>query len=152
MSREDAEPDPGRNREPLDMAPVLPQEIVENIQQITSQALSFAHNLGRRPLGAQVVVHRPQTGHVMFFRREAPVDAETQSMSGQAALIVDERQDQTGVPDASLNGEQDRTLASILGLEADALQALLNVPEFSVHEWQRMRQAQRDRSARGRGR
>lgn len=139
MSREEAEPDPTRNHDPPDV--VLPQEFAEALQEITSQALSFATGMyGRRPRGAQVVVHRPETGHVMFFRHEAPADADSGSTPDQAALVLDERGDQAGGPGGRLTDEQARTFASILGVEADALQALLNVPEISVHEWRRMRE------------
>ena len=143
MSREEAEPDPTRNHDPPSIDEVLPQEFAEALQNITHQALSFAtRSYGRRPRGAQVVVHRPDTGHVMFFRHEPPVDADAESTSGQAALVVDETADQAG---GRLTAEQARTFASILGVEADALQALLNVPEVSVHEWRRMREAHRGR-------
>lgn len=149
MSREEAEPDPTRNHDPPSIDEVLPQEFAEALQNITQQALSFATQAyGRRPRGAQVVVHRPDTGHVMFFRHEPPVDADAESTSGQAALVVDETADQAG---GRLTAEQARTFASILGVEADALQALLNVPEVSVHEWRRMRESYRGRRGRGGG-
>lgn len=141
MSREEAEPDPNRNHEPPDTSVVLPEEFTQALQEITSQALSFAAGrYGRRPRGAQVVLHRPDTGHVMFFRHEPPVDADAESTPGQAALVVDEQGDQAGGPAGRLTDEQARTFASILGVEAEALQALLNVPEVSVHEWRRMRE------------
>lgn len=150
MSRQAAEPDPNRNHDPADANPVdfgLPQEFASAMQQIATDALSFATGVygrqGRRGRAevSRVVVHRPDTGHVMFFRREAPIDAGGSEQS--ALLVVDEVQ--AGGPAGVMTDAQARTFAGILGVDAEALLALLNVPEVSIHEWTRAREMRRGR-------
>lgn len=153
MSREQAQPDPDRNRDPHDPPDVLlPEQFDPMMAEIANGVLSFAAGLYGRPgrlaltQVSRGVVHRPNTGHILFFRNETAVDA------GDAvgpALVVDETQ--ADGPAGRMSDDQARTFASILGVDADALQALLSVPEVSIHEWQRMRENQRGRSARRRG-
>ena len=156
MTIEQAQPDPDRNRDPHDPPDVLlPEQFDPMIaQEIANGVLSFAAGLygdlgrrtGRFTQVSRRAVLRPNTGHIIFFHNQAPVDA------GDAvgpALVVDETQ--ADGPAGRMSDEQARTFASILGVDADALQALLSVPEVSIHEWQRMRENQRGRSARRRG-
>ena len=142
MSREQSEPDPNRNHDAHDVEILLPQEFADAMRQISNQALRFVagetHD-GRRTRAAQVVVHRPGTGHVMFFQHDPPVDAEGLPLLDQSTLVFDESQAQAGGPAGVLNDDQARTFASILGLESAALQALLSIPEISIHQWQVMR-------------
>ena len=144
MSREQSEPHPNRNHDAPDVEILLPQEFADAMRQISNQALRFVaggyetHD-GRRTRAAQVVFHRPDTGHVMFFQHDPPVDAEGLPLLDQSTLVFDESQAQAGGPAGVLNDDQARTFASILGLESVALQALLRIPEISVHEWQLMR-------------
>ena len=155
MSREQAQPDPDRNRDPHDPPDVLLPEQFDPMAEIANGVLSFAAGL-YGPLGRQGrlaliqvsrgVVHRPNTGHILFFRNETAVDAVD---AVGPPLVVDEAQ--ANGPAGRISDQQARTFASILGVDADALQALLSVPEVSIHEWQRMRENQRGRSARRRG-
>jgi hypothetical protein len=155
MSREQAQPDPDRNRDPHDPPDVLlPEQFDPMMQEIANGVLSFAAglygDLGRRTGRFTQVsgraVFRPNTGHIIFFQNQAPVDAVGHE---QPPLVVDETQ--ADGPAGRMSDDQARTFASILGVDADALQALLSVPEVSIHEWQRMRENQRGRSARRRG-
>lgn len=153
MSREQAQPDPDRNRDPHDVDVLLPEQF-DPMMEIANGVLSFAAglygDLGRRTgrftqVSGRAVL-RPNTGHIIFFQNQAPVDAVD---AVGPPLVVDEAQ--ANGPAGRISDQQARTFASILGVDADALQALLSVPEVSIHEWQRMRENQRGRSARRRG-
>ena len=156
MSKEDAEPSPERNHDPPEVELLLPVEFSQAMNEISNQALSFiAGSYGSR--AGRRAVSRPRTGHVLFFRREAPTDvngAELVFNEGEAEAGAGEAEASeasTGVfTAASLNQDQQRTFSDILGIDNDALRALLNIPESSIHDWIVMREqhATRDRRQR----
>lgn len=155
MTKEDAEPSPERNHDPPEVELLFPVEFSQAMNEISNQALSFiAGSYGRR--AGRRAVSRPQTGHVLFFRRESPTDV------NGAELVFDEAGDtgDTGEAEASeastgvftatsLNQEQQRTFSDIL-VNNDALRALLNIPEVNIHDWISMREQHTTRERRRR--
>lgn len=146
MTVSECEPSPNRNRESEDIilppSTLLPQEFTESLHELASGAISFASgfygNRSRSRASTYIRVAtrvnrappRPDTGHVMFFRIEEPDQTDQTDLSNPVASA------------GRLSESQASTFADILGIQSEALQALLNVPEISIHDWLRMRETQ----------
>ena len=152
LTAEQAEPPPGRNQAEPSIEDFLPPEVAGALGDLQDQVAQMATvfmgargyglppgsrplNLERRPTGPVALTHRENTGHAMFF----PMEPATflQPTPGADPMPED-------LVLGGLHGAEAHTLLAMGAIPAEAIYALLNVPDVSLHQWQAMR-AQRAR-------
>jgi len=160
MSRMQAEPPPDRNQPELSIADVLlmgPSAMAGDamdefggmvpLNQFFHASGGYGMPPGPRAAGrARVQMPRPQTGHVIRFPVDQPVDmpqpaAFEEDVHGMVHRVASE--------EGPITEEEQRTLIAMSAIPAEAVYALLNVPDVPLQQWHVVRQlAQQERHPR----
>jgi len=145
MTIDEAEPDPNRNHE------ISEFEIDDGAVYGFSFAASGYRRAAPRAV-SQVYVYRPDTGHTIFFRNNPPVDAENAVQSDDPENAINaanqaDGQERVLTISSPLSQESAHTFSAALGVDAETLLSLLNVPEISAAEWHRRTSRMGPRSA-----